>query len=130
MFLVPDVGNEHITELLHDRRNRSPTLEGLSKETRQPMEALVLEECLNEGLTGSRAVKNGRKEEFLLLAKVSNRLLGKEAEEGACHRAPIGAFFSTLEPARLNQRLVVVMRQRHEAAVSFHELTAISNANI
>ena len=90
----------------------------------------MLEECLNERLTDRREVENSRKNEFLLLAKVSNRLLGKEAEEGACHRARIGAFFSTLEPPRLNQRLVVVMRQRHEAAVSFHELTAISNANI
>jgi hypothetical protein len=39
------------------------------------MEALVLEACLNEGLTGRRAVKNGRKDEFLLLSKVSNRPL-------------------------------------------------------
>ena len=62
------------------------------------MEALVLEECLNEGLTGRRAVKNGRKDEFLLLAEVSNRLLGKEAEEGPCHRARVGALYYTLKP--------------------------------
>jgi hypothetical protein len=113
------------------------------------METLVLEKGLNERLTGSRGVKNGREDEFLLLAKVPNRLLGKEAEEGPRHRARIGALSCTLKPARLNQRPVVVMREWHEAAVSLHgsrplstalkthhevrpaaELTAISNANI
>jgi hypothetical protein len=84
------------------------------------VKAHVLEECLNERLTDRREVDHGWEKEFLLLAKVSNRLLGEEAQKRPRDHARVGALARTQKPARLNQRIVVVMRQWDEAAVSLH----------
>jgi ribosome modulation factor len=118
---MADVRSQQLPELVHDRRDRSLPIECTSKGLRQGVETHVLEECPNERLTDRREADNGWKKQFLFLAKVSNRLLGEEAQERRRHRLRVGALSGTPKPARLNQRTVMVMRQRYKAAVSFHD---------
>lgn len=83
----------------------------------------MLEERLDEQLAGGAFVVGERREELLLLfAEVADRVGTEEAQEVFDGVAAVGlvAFGRTAQLACLDQRVVVIVRERDEGGVTLH----------
>lgn len=89
----------------------------------QSMDALVLEERLDEQLAGGAFLVGERREELLLLlAEVADRVGAEEAQEVFDGGAALGlvAFGRTAQPACLNEGVMVIVRERDEGGMTLH----------
>jgi len=112
-------------ELLHHARVGAPAGLLLSKSLGERMDPLVLEEDTREKLVGVAATIDDEREEQLLLAEVRDRVGGIEREKVACRLQPdrLVAGRGPSETTGRHERVVVIVRQRHERAMALHANT-------
>jgi hypothetical protein len=116
-FLTPHVRLEQLADLAH----RSTDLGRGPKLCDERVQALVLEEDLHDERTRRVRVGNERKQRLLLFAEMRHADSREELDEFRSYRPGIIVTVGgASETPPLDERVVVVMRQRDESGVALH----------
>jgi hypothetical protein len=84
------------------------------------VQALVVEQGLNQEFARFLAIDDARKEQLFLLAKMPHCHVGEEAHECLRCRDRLRTGGCTAEPSRLDQRSVVIVRERNQGGMTLH----------
>ena len=133
-LLEPHMGREESREVAHwpsDIRIGAASHDELSERGRSCVQALMLEEGLDNQLARLFGVGDARKQQFLLLAKVWHHGRSEKNQERRDRRHGVRRVRATAEAPGRDQGFMVVMRERDQRPMPFHsvERTDVRRAN-